>query len=121
MPFTKETADEIGIYEDESRFPMIIIPLTDDESRDAELRVLADRICLSLDLPLATENEIDRARAQYANDNIGIDDYAQVSEEGEGVWIQAWVPMPTIPTGGPVMTEFPQQPMIGSAKLSADH
>lgn len=45
----------------------------------------------------ATDEELAWARANYAkpsNDDIEIDDNAQVSEAPEGVWVQAWVYIP---------------------------
>tara|TARA_R110000824_G_scaffold217366_1_gene403875 strand:- start:797 stop:973 length:177 start_codon:yes stop_codon:yes gene_type:complete len=37
------------------------------------------------------DNLIDRARNQFACDDIEIDNDAKVSESSDGVWVQAWV------------------------------
>lgn len=42
----------------------------------------------------ATPAEIDRARGEYADDDVAIDDDALCSRESKGVWIQAWVYLP---------------------------
>lgn len=40
----------------------------------------------------ATEEDIERARAEYARANrIDIDSNAHVSQADDGVWVQAWV------------------------------
>ena len=38
-----------------------------------------------------SDNLIDKAREQYASDDLEIDDDAKVSESSEGAWVQAWV------------------------------
>lgn len=49
------------------------------------------------DTPLTPEEEayrqamIARAREEYANDDVEIDDDARLSEADEGCWVQAWV------------------------------
>jgi hypothetical protein len=49
------------------------------------------------DLRPATEAEIQAARDHYAadSDDVSIDEDAQVSASHEGVWVQAWVYLPT--------------------------
>ena len=42
----------------------------------------------------ATQEEIDEARAMYADDDINIDDGAKASRADEGVWVAAWVWVP---------------------------
>lgn len=45
----------------------------------------------------ATEDEINRARQQYAHgsdDNIEIDEEAATSRGDDGVWVAAWVWLP---------------------------
>ena len=39
----------------------------------------------------ATQAQIERARHEYANEDIGIDDDALVSESDDGVWVQGWL------------------------------
>lgn len=40
---------------------------------------------------LATPEEIERARSEYADDDINIDDGAAASRADDGVWVAAWV------------------------------
>lgn len=44
---------------------------------------------------LATPEEIRAARAEYQSDDITIDLGAHVSRAEHGVWVQAWVWVPT--------------------------
>lgn len=39
----------------------------------------------------ATDEEIDAARREYADDDIQIDDKALVARTDDGAWVQAWV------------------------------
>lgn len=44
---------------------------------------------------MATPEEIERAREEYATDDISIDAGAKASRADEGVWVAAWVWLPS--------------------------
>ena len=65
---------------------------TIDALSDAEIDTLCEQLNEAADPEFfATPDEIDRAREQYADDDIQIDDGARASRTHDGLWVEAQV------------------------------